>query len=206
MCTNEDAMTRNVGIYLYDQVEVLDFAGPFEVFHTASRVWLREHPDEETPFIVFTVSAEDRPVRARGELQVTPHYTFDNHPRLDVLIIPGGVTGAEQERPEVREWIQQQAAGTEVLASVCTGAFLLAEAGLLEGRPVTTHWEDIQPLRDSFPGLEVVEDERFVDTGDIVTSAGISAGIDMSLYLVARLMDGDLAHKTARQMDYRWGK
>jgi transcriptional regulator GlxA family with amidase domain len=122
------------------------------------------------------------------------------------LIIPGGVTAVEQERPELLTWVQEQAAQVEVLASVCTGAFLLAEAGLLEGRPVTTHWEDIQPLREAFPGLEVVDDERFVDTGAIVTSAGISAGLDMSLYLVARLMDGDLARKTARQMDYHWSE
>jgi transcriptional regulator GlxA family with amidase domain len=197
-------MGRNVGIYIYDQVEVLDFAGPFEVFHTASRVWLREHPDQELPFIVFTIGAEDRPVRARGELQVVPHYTIHNHPQLDVLVIPGGVTAAEQARSELIEWITQQFARVEVLAAVCTGAFLLAEAGLVDDRPVTTHWEDIQPLREAFPHLQVVEDERFVDTGAIVTSAGISAGLDMSLYLVARLMGDDLAQKTARQMDYHW--
>lgn len=197
-------MLRNVGIYIYDQVEVLDFAGPFEVFHTASRVWLREHPDEETPFLVFTIGPEDRLVRARGELQIRPHYTFENHPRLDVLVIPGGVTAVEQKRPELLEWIKLQASHAEVLASVCTGAFLLAEAGLIRERKVTTHWEDIQPLRNAFPELEVVEDERFVDTGEIVTSAGISAGIDMSLHLVGRLMGEELAIKTARQMDYRW--
>jgi transcriptional regulator GlxA family with amidase domain len=199
-------VNRKVGIYIYNQVEMLDFAGPFEVFHTASRVWLRDHPDEEMPFTVFTIGTDDHPIRARGELQIKPHYLMDNHPRLDVLIIPGGVTAVEQERLELLTWVQEQAAQVEVLASVCTGAFLLAEAGLLEGRPVTTHWEDIQPLREAFPGLEVVDDERFVDTGAIVTSAGISAGLDMSLYLVARLMDGDLARKTARQMDYHWSE
>lgn len=197
-------MLRNVGIYIYDQVEVLDFAGPFEVFHTAGRVWLREHPREESPFHVFTIGIEDRPVRARGELQVIPHYTLKNHPRLDVLVIPGGVTAVEQGKPELLEWIEQQASKVEVLASVCTGAFLLAEAGLIHERPVTTHWEDIQLLREDFPELEVVETERFVDTGEIVTSAGISAGIDMSLHLVGRLMGEELARKTARQMDYRW--
>ena len=199
-------MLRNVGIYIYDQVEVLDFAGPFEVFHTASRVWLRENPQEEAPFNVFTIGAEDRPMRARGELQVIPHYTIRNHPRLDILVIPGGVTAAEQERPELLEWIKQQSSTVEVLASVCTGAFLLAEAGLIHDHSVTTHWEDIQPLREAFPELDVVEDERFIDTGDILSSAGISAGIDMSLYLVGRLMGDDLAIKTARQMDYRWMK
>lgn len=199
-------MTRNVGIYIYDQVEVLDFAGPFEVFHTASRVWLREHPDEELPFLVFTIGVQDRPVRARGELQVTPHYTLMNHPQLDVLVIPGGVTAVEQERSQLLEWIRQQASQTELIASICTGAFLLAEAGMLNGRPVTTHWEDRRLLQETFPDLRVVKDERYVDDGDIVTSAGISAGLDMSLYLVARLMGDDLAHKTARQMDYRWNQ
>ena len=197
-------MARNVGIYIYDQVEVLDFAGPFEVFHTASRVWLREHPQEQTPFSVFTIGAEDRPVHARGELQVIPHYDLKNHPQLDVLVIPGGVTAVEQERTELLDWIKQWSTQVEVLASVCTGAFLLAEAGIVGNRPVTTHWEDIQPLREAFPDLDVVEDERVIDTGAIVTSAGISAGIDMSLYLVGRLMGEELARKTARQMDYRW--
>lgn len=197
-------MNRNVGIYIYDQVEILDFAGPFEVFHTASRVWLRDHPDQEMPFTVFTISVEDRPVRARGELKVLAHFTLFNHPDLDVLVIPGGVTAVEQERGELLDWIKKQAGQTEVLASVCTGAFLLAEAGVVKDQPVTTHWEDIQPLREAFPQLKVVDDERYVDTGDIITSAGISAGIDMSLHLVARLMGDDLAGKTARQMDYRW--
>jgi transcriptional regulator GlxA family with amidase domain len=156
------------------------------------------------PFRVFTIGVEDRPVRARGELQVAPHYTINNHPSLDMLIIPGGVTAVEQQRPQLLEWIEQRSSQVEILASICTGAFLLAEAGLLDDRPVTTHWEDIQPLREAFPELEVVDDQRFVDNGDIITSAGISAGIDMSLYLVARTMGDELAHKTARQMDYRW--
>ena len=94
-------MTRNVGIYIFDEVEVLDFAGPFEVFHTASRVWLRAHPDEELPFLVFTIGAQDKLVRARGELQVGPHYTLTNQPRLDVLVIPGGVTAADSDLGEV---------------------------------------------------------------------------------------------------------
>ena len=184
---------RNVGIYIYDQVEVLDFAGPFEVFHTASRVWLREQPQEQIPFSVFTIGAEDRLVHARGELQVLPHFSLKNHPQLDVLVIPGGVTAVEQERTELLDWIKQWSTQVEVLASVCTGAFLLAEAGVVGNRPVTTHWEDIQPLREAFPEQDVVEDERVIDTGAIVTSAGISAGIDMSLYLVGRLMGEELA-------------
>jgi transcriptional regulator GlxA family with amidase domain len=199
-------VTRNVGIYIYDQVEVLDFAGPFEVFHTASRVLLREHPQQKTPFSVFTIGVEDRLVMARGELQVKPHYTISNHPRVDILIIPGGVTAVEQERAELLEWLKRHSTQTELLASVCTGVFILAEAGLVAEHPVTTHWEDVELLREAFPELEVVENERYVDNGALITSAGISAGIDMSLHLVGRLMGDELAQKTARQMDYNWSR
>jgi transcriptional regulator GlxA family with amidase domain len=108
------------------------------------------------------------------------------------------------ERPEVMAWLQRVAPATSVTASVCTGAFLLAQAGLLQGKRATTHWEDVAGLRRLFPEVEVVEERRWVDLGSIVTSAGISAGIDMSLHLVARLAGDELARQTARQMQYDW--
>jgi transcriptional regulator GlxA family with amidase domain len=189
---------RNVGILVYDEVEVLDFAGPFQVFTTAERM---ARPG--IPFATFTV-AQNADVLARGGLALAPTHTFGLEPRIDVLIVPGGVVTAELGKPEVIEWIAARAAEAELVASVCTGAFLLAKAGLLAGRKITTHWEDIDDFRRSFLGIAVDTEARWVDEGRIVTSAGISAGIDMSLYLVARLEGEALALRTARQMDYRW--
>ena len=199
-------MTRNVGIYLYDDVEVLDLGGPFEVFSTASRMKARVTPDSAKPFELFTIADTIRPIHARGGLLVTPNFNITSHPRIDLLLIPGGVHNSELERENIIKWIASTAAKAELTASVCTGAFLLAKAGLLEGASVTTHWEDIADFRAMFPRITVRENERWVDAGRVVTSAGISAGIDMSLHLVARLEGEELAVRTARQMDYDWSR
>ena len=198
------SVTLAVGIYLFDEVEVLDFAGPFEVFSTASRVSAWLYPDAPKPFEVTTIAQEPRLVTARAGLKVYPSRTFTNHPSIDVLIIPGGVVTAEMGRNPVIDWIIRCAARSTLTASVCTGAFLLAKAGLLDGKTVTTHWEDIADLRAGFPRVTVLEGQRWVDAGPIVTSAGISAGIEMSLYLVSRLADHELAVQTARQMEFDW--
>ena len=197
-------MTINVGIYLYGDVEVLDFAGPFEVFSTASRVKARLDPDSDDLFNVFTVGETMAAIHARGGLQVVPKYTVTEHPSIHLLIIPGGIVTAELEKPRVVEWIAACSEKTEITASVCTGAFLLAKAGLLSAMRATTHWEDIQDLRTMFPDLDVLSDVRWVDEGHVVTSAGISAGIGMSLHLVSRLANADLAIRTARQMEFDW--
>jgi transcriptional regulator GlxA family with amidase domain len=197
-------MTRKIGIFLFDEVEVLDFTGPFEVFSTASRVFNRMHPDLSVPFNVFTIADRLRVIAARNDLLVQPNYSIAEHPRLDVLVVPGGVVTEEISRPEVIQWIKQSAHDASITVSVCTGAFLLAKAGLLENLLVTTHWEDIPDLRRMFPGLDVKENVRWVDNGNIITSAGISAGIDISLHLVQRLEGEELAVLTARQMEYDW--
>ena len=191
-----------VGIYVFDDVEVLDFAGPYEVFTTASRVAARR--GGAAPFSVCTVAPSAAVVRARAGLVVVPDHAIVDHPKLDVLIVPGGVVDRELLRPGLSTWIAAVAAGTEVTASVCTGAFLLAAAGLLTGRRATTHWEDQADLARAFPQLCVVPELPWVDEGRVVTSGGISAGIDMSLHLVARLAGQELAAATARQMEYRW--
>lgn len=196
--------TRNIGIYIYDKVEVLDFAGPFEVFSTASRVRIKQHPEAVPPFNVFTIAESIRPIQARGGLQVFPKYDLGNHPPLDVLIIPGGIVFGELQKEKVVRWLTHCDLTTSITASVCTGAFLLAKAGLLEGKAATTHWEDIPDLRAMFPEVDVREEARWVDTGKIVSSAGISAGIDMSLHLVERLENKALAAGTARQMEFDW--
>ena len=180
-------MTRTVGIYLFDEMEVLDFAGPFEVFSTASRVKQKIDPGTSKPFDVFTLANNNPTVTARGGLKVIPLYDITNHPIIDILIIPGGVVTTEQLQQPVISWIKHIAAKAAITASVCTGAFLLARADLLHGKNATTHWEDIQLLKAKFPDIQVQSDTRWVDTGPVVTSAGISAGIDMSLHLVARL-------------------
>ncbi len=197
-------MSIHVGIYLFDDVEVLDFAGPFEVFSKASNLIWRDDPQAEPPFIVHTLSEDGQAVRARGGLEVNVQHSLSQHPTIDLLLIPGGVVNAEMEKPSVIEWIQTSSASAQLTASVCTGAFLLAQAGLLTGRKVITHWEDVADLRAAFPDLEVIEGYRWVDSGDVVTSAGISAGIDMSLHLVSRLANPALAERTARQMDFDW--
>jgi transcriptional regulator GlxA family with amidase domain len=197
-------LTRTVGIYLYDEVEVLDFAGPFEVFVTASRIKSRIQPNAKPAFDVFTIGAVERTITARGGLRVQTQYDLSTHPKLDVLIIPGGIITEELLRRSVIDWIGQIARGAELTASVCTGAFLLGEAGLLDGLPATTHWEDTAELQAMFPDINVQEGTRWVEAGNIVTAAGISAGIDMSLHLVARLESEALAAATARQMEYDW--
>ncbi|WP_428420688.1 DJ-1/PfpI family protein [Methylibium sp.] len=199
-------MTRRVGIFVFDDVEVLDFAGPYEVFTTASRVQRRRLPAAPAAYEVFTVGpgAPGSMVRARAGLRVQIDHGLDAHPPIDLLIVPGGVVAAELARPAVAPWLLACAARAELTASVCTGAFLLAQAGLLAGRCVTTHWEDIAELRALHPQLVVLEGRRWVDEGAVVTSAGISAGIDMSLHLVERTAGRELALATARQMEFDW--
>ena len=187
----------NIGIYIYDDAEVLDFSGPFEVFSTAKRL-------AQLDWNVFLISETDGLVKARGNFPVQPHYSISNHPPMDVLVVAGGVHSGEIKKKNVISWISRVSEKAEKIASVCTGAFILAEAGLLNGLSVTTHWEDIPELKTCYPQLRVVENQRWVKQGRIVTSGGISAGMDMSLFLVSELTSLDVAEKTSRQMAYRW--
>lgn len=199
-------MKTVVGIYVYDQAEVLDFAGPFEVFSTASRL----ADDDEGFDVVLIGQVPDKVVQARGGFCVQPTHSFQNHPTpLHVLIVPGGVHVEEMQKVAVTEWINAQHQQTQITASVCTGAFLLAQAQILNDKnytTVTTHWDDIADLRKQFPHLTMVEGKRWVDQGKVVTSGGISAGIDMALNLVHKLHSLDLAERTARQREFDWTK
>ncbi len=199
-------MTLRVLILAFDGVEALDFAGPFEVFTTASRVAQRIAPGTPAVFDVASVAeaASGQPVQARAGLQLLASHALAGSPQADVLIVPGGVVDAPLASPATLDWIARQAAGARITASVCTGAFLLAASGVVTTDAVTTHWEDIADLRAQFPALDVRDGVRWVDNGRIVSSAGISAGIDMSLHLVERLAGRELAERTARQMDYAW--
>ena len=198
--------THRVAILAFDGMEVLDFAGPSEVFTTASRVQARRHPDAPPPFAVCSVALRRGPVHARAGLAILPDHTLDDAPAADLLLVPGGVVDGCLDDTALLRWIATAHAGTQVTASVCTGAFLLAAAGVLARGPATTHWEDAEALQAAVPALQVDASRRWVDAGRVVTSAGISAGIDMSLHLVARLADAALASATARQMDYRWAR
>lgn len=199
-------MTKTVAVYLFPDVEVLDFAGPYEVFTTAARLHGRWHPGQPLPFTTYTVARTRQPIRARAGLTIVPDHDWESLPPVDVLIIPGGVVDRERQDRVLLDRLAAAVKTTSIIASVCTGSFLLAGAGLLEGKSATTHWEDIADLRADFPRVTVVEGVRWVDEGSIVTSAGIAAGIDMSLHLVARLAGAELAEATARLMDVPYRK
>jgi transcriptional regulator GlxA family with amidase domain len=197
--------TSRIGLLLFDDVEVLDACGPFEVFCVATRVAQRDRPEQPKPFEVVTLSAEaTTTVRARGGLTLVADRLLAHAPAVDVALVPGGVTARIEAAPVVLAWIRGAATSAQVVASVCTGAFPLALAGLLDGRTATTHWEDQAELQARFPAVTVVNTVRYLDHGPVATSAGVSAGIDLALHLVARLADDQLAEATARQMDYPW--
>lgn len=194
---------RSVGILIFDDVEVLDFCGPFEVFTVARPPG--EHADEARLFDVVTLASERRPIACRGGLLVQPQATLDDHPPLDILVVPGG-QGTRRERGNDRllDWIATRSRQTELTTSVCTGAFLLAECGLLDQRRATTHWASVDWMRAQYPAVTMLDSVRVVDEGAAITSAGISAGIDMALHVVTRLHGLDTAAWTARRMEYDW--
>lgn len=187
---------RNVAIFLFDDVEVLDFAGPFEVFAVTSEL------NHYEPFNVYTVAAEKAPVRAVNGLSVNPDYSVADCPAPDLLIIPGGV-GSRQviKSNELVAWVKDTE-GRELTLSVCTGSLVLAKAGLLAGRRATTHHEVYDFLGELAPDAVVDRDSRFVDEGDVITSGGISAGIDMSLYVVEKLLGKEVCDRTRVYMEY----
>jgi len=192
-------MKRTVAILVFDDVEVLDFAGPFEVFSVT-----KDAADRDL-FAVHTVGVTPGTIRARNGLKLVPAHTLESVPQPDLLIVPGGYgTRALLSQPSVIDWIRRKAPKAELVASVCTGSLLLAKAGLLAGQPATTHYKCFDQLRAIEPTATVREDVRFTDHGPVLTAAGISAGIDLSLHLVARLHGAETARRTAQYMEYHW--
>lgn len=190
---------RTVAILLFDDVEVLDFAGPFEVFSVT-----RELAGDQL-FNVHTVGITPGTIRARNGLKIVPEHTLESVPAPDLLIVPGGYgTRALLNQGSVVDWVRRKAAKAEVVASVCTGSLLLAKAGLLAGSPATTHYQCFDLLRQLEPIATVREDVRFTEHDRLFTAAGISAGIDLSLHLVARLHGVETAQRTAAYMEYHW--
>jgi len=196
--------SHRVGILVYTDAEVLDFSGPFEVFSTAARL----QSSGATPLEVILIAENQQPVNARGGFPIIPHYSIDQHPPLDTLIVAGGVHTHVMHNHNIQAWLQHQSRQVMNLASVCTGVFLLAQAGVIDQLPVTTHWQDQADLQRQFPHLTVLANRRWVEVAEqkprIVSSGGISAGIDMSLFLLSQIQDRFLAEATARQMEFDW--
>jgi transcriptional regulator GlxA family with amidase domain len=200
---------HNVGILLFDGVEVLDFAGPFEVFSRTRLVPGVEsrRSDATAPFRVFTVASKGERVTATGDLQLTPSYSFQTAPPIDLLVVPGGygTRGLLGDR-ETLDWIRSTAVRAKKVTSVCTGSLLLAQAGLLDRRHATTHWgalDLLQEISDSRGAeISIQRELRYVDDG-VITSAGVSAGIDMALHVVDQMCGASVAAETAHYMDYK---
>ena len=187
---------KNLAILLFDDVEVLDFCGPFEVFSVANK--------QLDAFNVYTM-AQQSPVIACGGLSINPKYSLDSCPSPDVLLVPGGIGTRKLIMDEqLIDRITQIAKQAEFVLSVCTGSLLLGKAGLLDGLEATTHHVAYDLLRQTAPNCTVHEDKRFIDNGKIITSAGIAAGIDMSLHMLERLLGPDVAKATANHMEYTW--
>lgn len=196
-----------VGILLFDYVDALDFAGPYEVFNLTT---YREHDVkklftnqlEDKPFLVSTVSHDGEPITVHNGLKVTPDYRFSDAPSYDIIIIPGGPLKAlqlVQANNDVIDWIKGYQ--DKIVASVCTGSFFLAQAGILNGKKATTNRVALHLLKRSFPEVEVIRDVKYVDEGHVITSAGISAGIQMSLHVVSRLLGEETAKRTAYTLE-----
>lgn len=191
-------------LLMFDEVELLDFAGPYEVFTTANRMAARLSPEVPPPFTLTTASPDGQPATARAGLVLRPDHAFASAPPADVLLVPGGVVDGLLGDAALLAELKQRSANARITASICTGAFVLAEAGVLRDAEATTHWEDADDLARRYPSLRVQPERRWVDNGRIVSSAGIAAGIDMSLHLVSRLVRPELAQRTARQLDVPW--
>lgn len=193
-----------IGIVVFDEIEVLDFCGPFEVFSVV-RLDETRRREEPSPFEVKLVGETGQTITTSGGMRVVPDYSFADCPLLDILCVPGGWgTRRELANPVMLEWLRSQAHQVELLTSVCTGAMLLGFAGLLEGRRATTHWRSLDWMAESFPQTTVLHDQHVVEDGNLITSAGISAGIDMALKVVARYHGEVIARATAKQMEYPW--
>ena len=193
---------KTVGILIFPDVEVLDFCGPFEVFSVA-RLNEERRREEPGPFQVLLIAETMETVVATGGLRVHPDHTLDAAPRLDVLVVPGGWgTRAALHDRRLLDWIASRGRTVETLTSVCTGSMLLGQAGLLDGRRATTHWRSLGWMREMFPTVTVEEALHVVEDGNVLTSAGISAGIDMALRVVTRYFGEAVGRATARNMEY----
>lgn len=196
-----DGYTKNVAIVIYDGVEVLDFAGPLEVFAAAAGFGANA---QERAFNVYTVSKTRAPIVSQGVLDVTPDYSIADSPKPDIIVLPGGGTNRVIDDPEWLAWVGKSAESAEHVLTVCTGAFILGRLGMLDGLDATTWFRAVPGLAEQFPKARVQPGRRFIDNGKVVTTAGVSAGIDGSLHLVAKTLGRYVADRTAEYMEYAW--
>lgn len=188
---------KNIGILLFSDVEELDAVGPWEVLS----FWTQTHPEDG--YTVFMLSQAGGLVRCAKGLSVQAHYSYDDVPAMDVLLYPGGQGTRSQLSDQAQlDWVRRQRENVPLMASVCTGSLVYAAAGLLSHRPATTHWASLDRLAELDPTIQVQPDARFVDDGNVMTSAGISAGIDMALHLVDRLAGTERAREIRRNIQY----
>ena len=196
-----DGYTKNVAIVIYNGVEVLDFTGPAEVFAAASPI---AASGGQNAFNVYTVSKTKAPIVSQGFLDVTPDYSIADSPAPDIIVLPGGGTDNVIRDPEWMAWVKKSAGNAENVLTVCTGAFIAGELGMLDGLDVTTWYGAVPRLTEQFPKARVQLGRRFVDNGKVITMAGVSAGIDGSLHFVARSLGRWVADRTAEYMEYGW--
>jgi len=194
-----------VGIVIFDDVEILDVAGPFEVF-AVTRLNEEQRVKQSSPFKVYLIAEKNKQITAIGGLRLTPDVTISECPELDLLIVPGGWgTRKESKNKILLNWISNQfntITNDRLIASVCTGSSILGKAGLLDGRDATTHWRAFDFLRESAPKARILKNVRFTLTEPIFTSAGVSAGIDLALRIVSHFFGTEIGQTTARQMEY----
>ena len=196
-------MTIRVGLMLFPEVDLLDVGGPYEILLTANRLAVRA--GDEAPFEVVTFSVDGAPVSAYGGLGLTPSHDVASVGDLDVVLVPGTIDLAPRlADEEFLEAVRAVGERSGVAGSVCTGAFFLGATGQLDGRPWTTHFEDVDDLAEMLGADGARRDVRWVDDGDVVTAGGLSSGIDMALHLVARFVGRELAEATAAQIDHVW--
>jgi transcriptional regulator GlxA family with amidase domain len=188
---------RNVAIVVHEGIDLLDFAGPGQVFQVALS-------DRGRAFQVYTVAVKAEPILSQGFVKVTPNYSIKDCPKPDIIVIPGGQTRGVMHNEPLMAWLKAVAPETEIMFSVSTGAFVLGKLGLLDDKEATTHYNSVGGLQEMFPKCRVQRDRRVVDNGSVVTTAGIAAGIDGALHIVARLYGPERAVQTARYIEYRW--
>lgn len=202
-----------VGILLFDHVDLTDITGPYEVFHNAGytqrdlrKIFLGQDTSENHPFDIRTVSQSGQQLKASNGLRLQPDYSFEQAPAFDIVVVPGaqlGVISRMLTQDEVIRWIARSSNQSKLTTSVCTGAFFLAQAELLNGRRATTHWGALDLFEQQFPQIQVQRTEKFVDEGPIITSAGVTSGFNMALHVVERLLGGQMAQAVAKGIDFQ---
>lgn len=188
---------KNVGIFIFNDIELLDFAGPYEVFSVTAEL------NDHQLFQVFTIASDGAEIKSVNGLRAVPDYNFNNHPPVDILVIPGGVgTRAEVTKQDVLDWVSKTSENAKITMSVCSGARLLGKLGLLDHLEATTHHTVIDNLKEIAPKANITADKRFIDNGKIMTAGGISAGIDLSLHIVKKIYGEAIVNKTVKYMEY----